>query len=232
MKYLTGLLIAVLIMALITACDDRGGDKPKIFLSADNTHLYSDGGNCNLDYAIVSFVLEGSAGYINDAKILVEYNSDKALFAGTGSSLFVRTNNQGIANGTFQIKEGVSGVVNLTARMDRFREVKTEIGFIVYRLPEIESFTTQNDITTLPPEGDVNIFVQLKCPDGQIDNIRNRNVLFSTNKGLLEKSVVVSNNDGIAQNLFSGGGGTGQAVITAKLELCNNVSQTLTITLE
>jgi len=228
MKVITVSILAVVLVLLLTSCDDRGGDKPTISMSANRTHLYSD--NNNLNHATVAFVLDGSPAYAYDAKILVEYNSAKGIFVGTGSSEFVRTDNQGIASGTFQVYEGVSGIVTLKARLDRFRNVEEILNFVVYKLPQIDQFYATS--TTIDSDGSTDIFVKLVCPDNQADNIKNQTILFTSNQGLLQFASVTTNNDGIAQNHFSGNGATGTAVITARLQINQSTSEALTITLQ
>jgi hypothetical protein len=226
MKSLFLLLTSVLLLALIS-CDDRGADKPRMeFFMSTNT-VYGNGAQCNLNYADVSFRLEGNPGFVNDVKILVEYDSDMGLFVGTGSSQFVITDNEGNATGRFVANENAVGVTTLKAKVERFPSVEETLIVYVYDVPEITHLIAETPEIT--PDGGTEILVIINDSANQVANKR---INFTTNKGLLQYSHRMTDNDGRATNFFSANGETGTVVIKAALDLCPNENREVTITIE
>ena len=208
---------------MLVACEDRGGDKPRLALSVENDQLYGAGINCNMNYTNITFILDGSKGYIQDAKILVEYDELKGTFVGTGSSEFVITDQDGIAEGQFLAKPHTFGVVALTARHSRFRDVKETATLYLYDIPEIEISAEQYEIHK---DDSVDIVVQLT---DQADNVDNKTILFTTTSGLLAFNQVTTDDNGRAHNIFEANGQTGPAVIRAALQFCPNERREITI---
>lgn len=210
----------------VTSCDEREGVKPTIEMLIANNQLYSDGAACNLNYTDITFILEGSPGFISGAKIMVEYDASKGLFIGSGSSQFIIADELGVAEGRFVSNLGTSGVISFTASMERFPSVREVKPISIYKLPDMD--LTADDMS-IPPNGTTTVYARLT---DQLGNVANKAVNFSTSLGMLESSTATTDSEGIAEVLFFGNNQTGSAVITASLQICSNVSENITIILE
>lgn len=217
---ITGLLIA------LTSCDEREGVKPIMQIDVDNNHLYSDGIDCELNYTDIHFHLEGSPGFISEAKILVDYDRTKGLFVGTGSSQFIITDESGYAKGMFVAEEGELGYVTLEARMETFASVNETIIIALFDLPDI---SMESDSEIIPSEGTAQLQVVLTDLSG---NVTGQEINFTADTGTLEHNTVETDANGSAANTFFAGNETGPAIITATFAKCENVSDSVTIIIE
>lgn len=229
MKISFFVFILVPLLFCMSSCDDRDGAKPDIDVVIENHILYSDGASCNLNYTDITFILDGSSGLISNAKILVEYDTEKGTFLGTGSSQHIITDKNGIAVGRFITKDGASGVVGFEAKMDRFKSVRMVQPIYIYKLPQITQFYSETN--TVSANGSTTIYAVLRDHTGN-SPVPNTKIRFTTTRGLIDSEFVTTNEQGIAQNIFCGANQSGTAVITAALGICPNRYRNLTIVVE
>lgn len=217
--------VSIVMVIILVACEDRAGDEPRMVISVQNNELYGAGIDCNLNYTEITFILDGNPGFIRDAKILVDYDKLRGTFVGTGSPDYIVTNSDGIAVGTYLAKPTARGVTQFTAKMERFRSVEETVVLYLYDMPEIE--VTAEDMIISPDEL-TNIFVQLT---DKSDNVANKTIVFTTNRGLLAFETAVTDENGKAANVFDANGHSGSATIRATLQFCPNNFEELQITI-
>lgn len=227
MAKLVILLSLLGILALFTACDERKGIKPVMDIAIENIYLYNDGAACNLNHTQITFTLEGTTGFISEAKIFVDYDHSKGLFVGTGSSEFIITNENGVAVGTFVADESALGLTTFSAWMEVFPSVRQEKVIYILVLPAIEYFTAVQE--SLQVGSSTEIAVKLTDLSDQVADMT---IEFTATTGIFEFEEVQTDENGIAQNIYYAGEETGTAVITATLAICPNVTDSLTITIE
>jgi hypothetical protein len=219
-------LACILLVLVLSACEDRDAQKPELTLSIVNNELYGDGQNCNLNYTDVLFTLEGTTDFIANVKILVEYDPSKGFFVGPGSN-YIYTDSNGAATGIFQVYESTLGVIPITAKLERFPSVKKTKVILAYDLPQIESFSA--DCVSMPCNESTYLSIQLT---DQAGNLAQQKIDFSTNLGFFEHDSVLTDANGYAENIFFGNQETGTAVISARLALCPDIVEYLMIILE
>ena len=219
----------IIFLMLLTSCDERSGIRPEIEVNIVNDHLYSDGGNCNLDSTVVNFQLTGSSGFISEVKIMVEYNKTTSLFVGTGSEDFIITDGDGFAQGTYKVTDTLAyGVDNFQASLERFPSVREEKLIHIDLLPDILIHVESESIQT---EGSVTVLATLI---DQFDNVvSGQEINFSADKGsFLIDTPVETNEQGIAENTYVADSEPGTVEIEVSMDICSEVSNSITIIVE
>ncbi len=176
MKYL--MLLLIVVMALLTACDDRDTDKPnmtvevsapEVDIQASTYVLYNEGNDQN--YADITIILEGDAASIDSMRINVEYDNSLGTFNPdgpyAGNAYFIRTTSQGIAGGTFSVKDSACGDVPVVFTIDVYRSVTQTIHFDVMDIPEIGLTAAQDYI---PADGETMTDIDIRLTS-ETDNI-------------------------------------------------------------
>ena len=81
MKKYTILLYVLLfiVAAFLLSCDNRGEDKPTLKLYTTKTALYGDINENENNYTDITFMADGNIGFIQNAKVLVNYDSSKQV---------------------------------------------------------------------------------------------------------------------------------------------------------
>ncbi len=99
MKYL--MLLLIIAMVLLAACDDRDTDAPEMTVVPSTTELYNEGNDQN--YADIMIDLDGDNASTDSVRINVEYDTSLGTFNPdgdyAGNAYFIRTNSQGVATG-------------------------------------------------------------------------------------------------------------------------------------
>ena len=167
MKYL--MLLLIVVMALLTACDDRDTDKPVMTVVPSTTDLYNEGNDQN--YADIAIDLDGDATSIDSMRINVEYDSAYGTFNPdgpySGNAYFIRTNSLGNATATFSVKDSACGDVPVVFYLDVYQSVAQTIHFNVIDIPEI-GLTPAQDYIPADGETMTDIDVQLTSDSDNI----------------------------------------------------------------
>jgi len=230
MKKYTILLYVLLfiVAAFLLSCDNRGEDKPTLKLYTTKTALYGDINENENNYTDITFMADGNIGFIQNAKVLVNYDSSKGTFyvpSGNGAANYIILNDSGVGTGRFLAKQGAFGVVNLEAKMEKFQKTTDNVVLYLYDVPEIEEFYAEH--TTIKSNGNTELTVKLK---DRARNTEGQVVVFTSDKGLFESTTVLADKNGVAKNNFGVGNITGTVIVRASLGLTSSVSREITIT--
>ncbi len=170
MKYL--MLLLVVLLALLTACDNRDTDAPEMTITVSTTELYNEGNGQN--YADILIDLDGDNASTDSVRINIEYDSAQGTFNPDsdypGSASFIRTNSQGIAAATFTVKDSAFGDVPVTFTLDTYQSVNETIHFNVIDIPEIE-ITSAEDSLVADGATMMDVYVQLTSNSENIEGL-------------------------------------------------------------
>ncbi len=219
----------IILLVLLISCDEREGIRPEIEVNVVNDHLYSDGGNCNLDNTVIDFQLAGSSGFISEVKIIVDYDKTTSLFVGTGSEDFIITDEEGFAQGLYTVTDTLAyGIDTFKASLERFPSVMEEKFIHLDLLPDIQ---VQVELETISPGATVTVYAILSDQFGGV--VSGKNILFTADKGSFNiDAPVETNEEGIAENIYTAENEEGVVEIEVSLEICSEVSSSTTIIVE
>ncbi|MBW6516026.1 MAG: hypothetical protein K0B81_05345 [Candidatus Cloacimonetes bacterium] len=226
MKKIILIICSVGLLFFLTSCDEREGVKPVMEILVENNYLYGEGIDCEINYTDITFKLEGTPSFISETKIFIDFDESQGLFVGDGTSQFVITNTQGIAIGRFIAYETALGATTISASMEVFPSVRGEAIIYLLDLPGIETFEAES--TTLSPNGETELFIQLADQSGYIADLT---ISFSATAGSFEYNSVQTDENGFAHNTYYADEEITIALITASLDICPNVNENLTITI-
>lgn len=221
------LIFSVLMSFFMIGCESRTGDKPDLIFTAHRTVLYNRGENINYANITVNLV-DGTQSYMTNQRINIEYDHNIGFLAGDGNVNFITTNSEGIATGVFKIvKQDFVGEILVKARMNRFKDVSSNLIFQVRDIPQIEYFEADNYNLKEGINSSTEIRVKLTSESSFVENLQ---ISFNTDLGNLTSSNVSTDNQGVARNtFFISGGVSGTANITARLDLFPSVSESIQI---
>jgi len=226
-------ILLVLIAGFLLSCDKRGEEKPTLQLYPSKYELYGESSDNELNLVSITFMLDGNPSFISNAKVLVEYDGSKGLFfvpegsGATGGANYIVLNKDGVGIGKFQANKNAFGILEFTAKMERFQKSQDTAVFYLYDIPTIEEFSASK--TTIAPNETIDVFVELKDKAG---NRKDQPVRFSADKGMFEEDIVKTDSNGVAVNKYVVQSGEGTATLRASLGLTEKVYKEITLTIK
>jgi len=213
MKYL--LLIIAISILFLAGCDDRGMENPKMRVWAEAEYGDFVFNKSDFNEMTFNFQLDGPASKIIERKINVDLVNNMGNFIGTGSRLYVITDDNGFAEGRFIARDGY-GSAQIQFVLDDWPTETETFAVPIYDFPKIDSLVAST--YTLPPNGvsstSLTAYVSSANIDFEYSEIK---VLFEATDGTITQPVTFVDISGVATSNFIAP--NQQAFVTVRAEL-------------
>jgi len=226
------LLIVVMATLLFVGCDDRGTENPKMYVTAESEYgnfVYNKVGFNEMTF---HFQLDGPNSKLIERKINVNNSNDMGSFIGTGSSLFVITDENGYAEGRFFARDGY-GIANLEFVLDDWQSENVTFSIPIFDFPAIDSLVATT--YTLDADGISSTGISAYISSENIDFGNSDNqikILFEAAQGELTQTISTVDVLGIASSNFIAPNQPANVKVKAKLDLYPAIYKSITIKCE
>ncbi len=148
MKYF--LLVAILSLFLLTACDDRGSENPKMYVSIPDEEISYVFNHSDHNDMVIQIQLDGPLSKLNERRVDVTITNQMGNFIGTGNSQSLLTDNTGFAQGRFIARDGY-GIANVEFVLETWPSEKEILNIPIFDFPRIDSLVAGSN--TLNADG-------------------------------------------------------------------------------
>lgn len=229
MKYF--LLIMAISILFLAGCDDRGTENPKMEVWAETEHggdfVYN---KSNYEVMTFNFQLDGPLSKIIERKINVEIINDMGGFIGTGSSLYVITDDNGFASGRYYAQGGY-GSAQIQFVLKDWPSEKETFDIPVLDFPKIDSLVAGT--YTLLPDGIASTSITASVSSANIDfSDVDIMVIFEASDGTLTQSVTSVDISGVATTNLIAPDHQAYISVTAKLAMNPELTKSINIKCE
>lgn len=194
MKYL--LLLITVSMLLLVGCDDRGTENPKMEVSAEAEYgdfVFNKSGFNEMSF---NFQLDGPHSKISGRKINVEIVNNMGHFIGSGSSLYLLTDENGFVTGRYFARDGY-GAAQVEFVLDNWPTEKATFAIPVFDFPKIDSLVAGT--YTLLPDGLASTSITAHISSANINFYDlDVTVLFEASDGTITQPVTLVDISGVA----------------------------------
>lgn len=194
MKYL--LLIVAISMLLLAGCDNRGTENPKMKVTAEGEYGDFVFNKTGFNEMTFHFQLDGPHSKIIDRKINVEILNNMGHFIGSGSSMYILTDDNGYATGRFFARDGY-GTAQVEFVLDNWPSEKSTFAIPIFDFPKIDSLVAGT--YNLLPNGISSTSLTANVSSENIDfGELDIKVLFQASDGFITQPVTFVDVSGVA----------------------------------
>ncbi len=224
------LLLTLLTLLLLTACDDRGSDNPKMYVSISDQqmgHIFNHSDHNEME---INVQLDGPLSKLSERRVDVTITNQMGNFIGTGSSQSLLTDENGFAQGRFLARDGF-GIANVEFVLETWPSEKTTLNIPIYDFPKIDSLVAGT--YSLNADGTSSTSLTAYVSSANIDfsemDIEVSFIAINAEDGYIIQPVAIVDVEGIASSNFKAPSQDALVTIRAELKLDSDTYKTINI---
>lgn len=224
-------LLAILSLLLLTACDDRGSENPKMYVSIPDSEAGFVYNHPDHNEILIHVQLDGPLSKIIERRVDVTINNQMGNFIGTGSSQSLLTDETGFAEGRFIARDGY-GIANVDFVLETWPSEKTTLNIPIYDFPRIDSLVVGTDLLNADGYSSTSLTAYVSSENIDFTDMEVKVVFSALNAedGYIIQPVVAVDVEGIASSNFKAPTQSAFVTIRAELEIDSDIYKSENIT--
>jgi hypothetical protein len=227
------LLLIMLTLLLLTACDDRGSENPKMYVSIPDdqpSYVFNHPEHNEME---IEIQLDGPLSKLIERRVDVSITNQMGNFIGTGNSQSLLTDDQGFASGRFLARDGY-GIANVEFVLETWPSEKTTLNIPIFDFPRIDSLVAGT--YTLNADGTSSTSLTAYVSSDNIDfsemDIEVEFIASNAEDGYIIQPVARVDVEGIASSNFKAPTSNAYVTIRAELKLDSDTYKSINIKCE